>query len=122
MTESQPARADRMIEGRQNRKGSLCPPWCRTDHDISMTHIGGGGSIGEIWARAILGTRGACVGVTGGGEWHDGSAYLEVDPGSAMHLAGMVEALAGATPDEHRELAEAIRQAAAQITDAEARR
>jgi hypothetical protein len=34
-----------------------------------------------------------------------------------MHLAGMIEQLANATPEQHRELAAAIRKAAADITD-----
>jgi hypothetical protein len=43
-------------------------------------------------------------------------------PPRAEELASLIEALADATPDQHRELAAAIRQAAAQITEAEAGR
>jgi len=39
-------------------------------------------------------------------------------PGEAASLAGLVEMLAGATPDQHRELAAAIRAAASVITGA----
>jgi hypothetical protein len=112
---------ERQATRRNPYLGIDCPPWCAVSHaGEHPLHacLGSGGSIGEIWTRALIGAchDGPVVAVTGSGEWHDGGAHLEVNPAAAMHLAGMVEALADATPDQHRELAAAIREGAADIT------
>jgi hypothetical protein len=121
VTESQPART--------NRDGHPCPPWCVTDHDeqlipghFSTAHGAAGEFIGPASARAILhpaaGDAAEVQVCTSGID--GGSLFLE--PVKAGYLARMVEDLASATPETHRELAAAIRQAAADITGAEAQR
>jgi hypothetical protein len=113
--------ADRPI--RQNRDGDPCPPWCRTDHDkevapgiFACTHRTG-------LLRTALGYRGLLTSVS----LHDGlevhvsgldEGMLFVQVRFAEGLAGLAELLAGATPDEHRQLAAAIRQAVAAATEA----
>jgi hypothetical protein len=116
VTESQPTR--------QNRDGHPCPPWCTTDHDqelvpghFATAHGAEGASVRWINARAVLHpTRGDVevqVSVPGS---NAGSLFLEAK--HAGYLAILAETLADATPDEHRELAAAIRKAAADITAA----
>ena len=122
MTQSQPTR--------QNRKGHPCPPWCRTDHawhdGIITSHISeyrsirtGGGS-DRITAAATqsgseLDSRPPLVAVSA----TMARDPLQVDLASAAVLADLIAQLGDATPDQHRELAAAIRQAAAQITEAQ---
>jgi hypothetical protein len=115
MTESQATR-------RNPHLGTDCPPWCRTDHaqQFGEACVGGGGGdlSGNIWTRAIRNRDGFEVGVTGIGNGEDdASLHFSVSAREAGELAGMVELLAAATPEEHRELAAAIRKAAAQITE-----
>jgi hypothetical protein len=101
--------------------GILCPPWCRIDHadQLGTACVGGGGGIDHIWTRAIRSRDGFEVGVTGlGPEEGDESLYLGLDLHGAGQLAGLVELLAAATPDQIRELATAIRRAAGDITEA----
>jgi len=109
---------------RQNRDGHPCPPWCVTDHDKEMisghfpaAHGAESTSVRWINARAVLhpARGGAEVQVSVPGI-DGGSLFLEAK--HAGYLAILVEALADATPDQHRELAAAIRKAAAQITAA----
>ena len=98
--------------------GTACPTWCRTDHarQFSDACIGGGGSIGSIWALAVRDLFGFKVALTGIGDGEDDdSQYVSVPVREAGQLAGSVELHADATPDQHRELAAAIRQAAADI-------
>ena len=62
--------------------------------------------------------RSHLVGITGLGPAEaDESLHLRLDLHDAGQLAGLVELLADATPDQHRELAAAIRMAAADITN-----
>jgi hypothetical protein len=109
---------------RQNRKGHPCPPWCVTDHDEELVpghftegHGGEGEALnvsGHNWvtARAChVMSRQPEVQVTLSGV---GSVF--VAPPAAEDLAGLVDALADAAPADVRQLAAAIRQAAAQIT------
>jgi hypothetical protein len=101
---------------RQNREGDPCPPWCTVDHEKYESHVGGGGRIDGIWTRAIRSRGVSEVGVCASlpdpkVTWPS----LNLDLHEAKHLAVIVELLAGATPDQHRELAAAIRQAAAEI-------
>jgi hypothetical protein len=108
---------------RQNRDGYPCPPWCVTDHDqelipghFTTAHGGEGVSVCWISARAVLhparGDRDAEVQVSVPGI-DGGSLFLEAK--RAGYLAILVGELAEATPEQHRELAAAIRQVAAQI-------
>ena len=102
--------------------GTECPPWCAVDHASQFGHacVGGGGGIDHIWTRAVRDTGGFRVGVTGlGSEEADESLHLRLDLHGAGQLAGLVELLAAATPDQIRELAAAIRQAAADITESQ---
>ena len=102
---------------RQNSKGHPCPPWCAIDHSRFEACVGGGGGIGHIWSRAVRTRDGFTVIVHGALE--DPAAdwpSLELGLRDAEHLAAIVGLLAGATPDQHCELAAAIRKAAADIT------
>jgi hypothetical protein len=111
-------------EPRRNPHTGLdCPPWCVTDHAQVSACIGSGtiGSreLSDVWARAILAPRhdgSPAVAVTGSAVGGDGTHHVELPPRDALQLAGLVELLAGATPDQHRELAAGIRKAAADIT------
>jgi prephenate dehydrogenase len=101
--------------------GIACPPWCATNHaeQFGTACVGGGGSIGNIWTRAIRGIDGYQVGITGlGNEDGDTSKYLGLGVADAEQLAGLVELLADDTPAYIRELAAAIRKAAADATEA----
>jgi hypothetical protein len=107
--------------------GSPCPPWCVIDHQKDQ----GGGlrfTHHSDAATFISSTRGGCVGVgrvqadlragspkvsvTSSSE-DPGALWLE--PRNAVKLAGVIEALAGATLEQHREFAAAVRAAAALI-------
>ena len=120
---------------RTNREGRACPPWCVSDHggeQISgracVGHAGGidfgDEGLDGIWACAILGDRPQDrpedrpqVGITGHRYRRPGSPSVHLPHYGAEDLAAIVEMLAGATPDQHRELAAAIRKAAADITE-----
>jgi hypothetical protein len=124
---------------RQNADGHACPPWCVIDHD---TDVGGGhrytfhGSetvrvevpgkarywADEILVRAIHGGRSddapqIDLSATRFGADRS-SPHAWIAPREAEDLAVIVEMLAKATPAQHRELAAAIRKAAADISDA----
>jgi hypothetical protein len=104
--------------------GRPCPSWCRIDHSKeNMDACVGGGSegihLGPVWARAVLARSGPLVAVDGvDPDDLECSAYVAVEPWKAANLATFAELLAGLTPDQHRELAAAIRRAAAQVTEA----
>jgi hypothetical protein len=122
---------------RANRDGHPCPPWCQTDHDEILSLAGhflfhGGppadieltgktSAPDKITARAFhVGDPRfeAVVSVAALRHGTDGQQpHLWLTPGDAGDLAGLVDMLAGATPARHRELAAAIRRAAAVITD-----
>ena len=104
-----------------------CPPWCEADHDRLhvQAHQGSRAAISvpgrheraadDIGALAIHmpGLDSAvCVNSTRLGE--DTSPWLPLDPRDAVALAAIIDMLAGATPAQHVELADAIRRAAAQ--------
>jgi hypothetical protein len=119
-------------EPRHNRLGHPCPPWCVVDHEKYEFH---GGAIAGvempgkmrsmpdvIRARPVqLGERGypPAVSVSGTrrGRGGDGDPDMWLGVRDALNLAGLVEMLAAATPARHRELAAAIRKAAAGIAD-----
>lgn len=111
---------------RASRDGHPCPPWCQRDHVGVSTHIRHTGTVDfgdrgldSIWASAILADHhNGCPAVSVTSHQYElhGSPYLAVPAHRADELAAMVELLAALTPDQHRELAAAIRQAAADIT------
>ena len=130
-----------MTAGQPRRQ---CPPWCRTDHD--RPHIGGqvisthmGSKAAVTLARAALfrqavpdqiGVRPVHAAQYGrrpeialdGWRYHGDSPgpWLAVPLGDAAALADVIGMLAAATPRQHRELAEAIRAAAAIAGDGSA--
>ena len=107
--------------GQNPHLGIACPPWCRTDHaeQFGDACVGGGGSIGNLWTRAIRSREGYLVGVSGLGDGEtDTSKYLGLSLRDAEQLASLVELLADDTPGYIRELAVLIRKAAADITEA----
>jgi hypothetical protein len=118
---------------RQNQEGHPCPPWCATDHDTPQfsdgtgfrSHLGAravimpaGPRLARIAAYPSSGAAGLDVNVhaTAYDEPEVADGYVRPDDPEALAL--LVELLADATPDQHRELAAAIRKAAADITDA----
>ena len=112
---------------RQNSEGHPCPPWCAVDHDVPlrghalsyhgteppMIHTPSGylhaTAYQDGFSDATPQIALTCMG--------RGGALL-LDARHSDKLAAFVEQLADATPDQHRELAAAIRQAAADITEA----
>jgi hypothetical protein len=74
-----------------------------------------------LWATVILGEHhcGRPVVAVTGHRYRGGSSHVDMAAHRAEDLAVIVEMLADATPDQHRKLAAAIRQAAAQITGAQ---
>ena len=107
-----------------------CPSWCAGNHgEVAPTHIGQqreilpGSKYHRICAAAIQ-QRGpfSPIGephvLVHGSKYRSRSAVLFAHLRDAQSLAVIVEILADATPGQHRELAEAIRAAAADITGA----
>lgn len=109
-----------------------CPPWCETDHDRrpasshqgrrAVIHVPGRAEFpDEITVEPVahLAARPRVEPYVRLGALrlaHDeASPFLALTPADAAQLAGIVDMLAGATPDQHRELAAAIRHAAGQI-------
>jgi hypothetical protein len=102
---------------RQNADGDLCPPWCVIDHAKYGIH---GSEFIRVDApqyrlrlvRAVQPVLGrSYVGVD--------ALAADAAAGDAESLAVLIEGLADATPEQHRELAAAIRQAAAVATGAD---
>jgi hypothetical protein len=116
---------------RQNRDGSPCPPWCAADHDdgsfaaeAHVSHTGtidfGDSGLDSIWVSALLDRYHddrPAVAVTGHRCRQPGWSQVQVPDIHAEALAAIVDMLAAATPEQHRELAAAIRRAAADITE-----
>ena len=103
---------------RQNAEGHPCPPWCDVDHAKFDSCVGSGGQADDIWTRAIRARDGFHISIQGSlpdpaADW----PRLTLDPREAESMAVIVGLLADATPDQHRESAAAIRQAAADITE-----
>lgn len=93
-----------------NRPG--CPPWCATDHAAGLPVCESDGyrlkadTPVSAYARRLRGLDHLSVGT--------GSRRLHLtDAGDVPALAAIVEALAGTTPEQHREIADAIRRQAA---------
>jgi hypothetical protein len=107
---------------RANRDGHLCPPWCVTDHDRFSFH-GSGPITVEAPQYHSCHVRAIQYATHGGPEIQvAGAGMVPVPAAHAEDLAAVIEQMADATPDEHRELAAAIRQAAADIAAADSTR
>jgi hypothetical protein len=109
--------------------GRPCPPWCRSEDHEALGHLGELARInlGAAARRATALVRpvdleDARVAVFGeprvqaGADCLSGSGFLYLGPGDAVALAELIELLAGASPARCREVAAAIRKAAADIT------
>jgi hypothetical protein len=120
---------------RANREGDLCPRWCAVDHDAGGGYFylfhGGETAWVEVPGKMrdyadVIHVRAIRGGYPGDAPQVDVSAtrhgtadpHAWIAPREAEPLAVIVEMLAKATPAQHRALAAAIRQAAAQITEA----
>lgn len=100
-----------------NRDGDPCPPWCVTDHSKYLFH---GAERIPVEAPGRGFRARAIQYIPGRTEIQVmGSGIIAVRSGDAADLAALIEQLAGATPGQHRELAAAIRKAAAEITGAD---
>lgn len=101
--------------------GTDCPPWCNVSHEDTddapgyRPCMGSGGSIGDVWTRAVLAAHHVVPVVAITGVLGDDTVHVELRARYALHLAGLVELLADATPDQHRELATLIRKASADM-------
>jgi hypothetical protein len=110
--------ADTATPARTNGQGDPCPPWCVTDHAKYSFH-GAENAVGyapefhrwSIRAVRFPVERDPHIQVAAAG-------VVSVPLHDAGGLAAIIEDLAGATPGQLRQLAAAIRQAAAQITEA----
>jgi hypothetical protein len=127
-------------ERRTNSEGHPCPPWCVTDHE--EVHGAAGTYVFHRGARARIEVPGAHPGwrdPISAGPVHDGTGsgqayvalsgyrpgagltsapYVRISASDADDLAILIGMLAEATPQQHRELAKAIRQAASEIAAA----
>ena len=114
---------------RQNRDGHPCPPWCTIDHvaeharahTIAAACVDVPGKCGPSLPDVIMVRPAqlpydgelpevAVTSVRYGRQDENPGTWLKPDAAQAM--AGIIEMLAAATQDQHRELAAAIRQAA----------
>jgi hypothetical protein len=116
---------------RANRDGHPCPDWCTSDHERHDIHAAASLPVGVpgrvrgledkflVYACQAAGA-GPEVAVTvlryGQG---DDDPDLWLGPREAGRLAVIVGMLAAAAPARHRDLAAAIRRAAAQVTEAD---
>ena len=108
---------------RANRHGDPCPPWCTIDHAKTFTvpgfeevhhldaHQGdprrADGTYSMVRPFKRTSDRETAVVVDG----------LQVYPENVENLARLIESLAGATPEQLRQLAELIRATAAEVAD-----
>jgi hypothetical protein len=105
---------------RQNREGDACPPWCVTDHGKYGFHGSQLTSVPlpEYRYCRIRTIRSGMPGMPARTEIQLAETGLvSIRADEAADLAALIEHLAEATPDQHRELAAAIRKAAAGITE-----
>lgn len=119
------------------REQSSCPPWCVADHDgreafaypqthhsattrISPVRSGFGQSIAaevlynddDLWQIGQVVFLTASVEGSSERSW----PHLFLSPQNANAVADIIAVLAGATPGQHRDLAEGIRRCAALIS------
>ena len=92
-----------------------CPPWCSASHDDGLLSCSSSASLihlknGSVTAYARRSNAlGEHITVAG-------KRWLHVtEAEDARELAGLVDLLAGATPEQHRDLAAQIRIAAAAL-------
>ena len=96
-----------------------CPPWCATDgehgvHYPSYDTV----TVTDAWfhrysfAAYPVQTGGHAPHVSAGVSGHATAVLLIANPADARALAGLLDALALATPEQHRELAAQVRRAA----------
>jgi hypothetical protein len=98
---------------RVNRDGDPCPPWCVTDHGKYSFH-GSERITVEAPQYHLCGARAIKYSGIGGGQIQvSGDGIVALPCSEAGDLAALIEELAAATPAQHRELAAAIRRAAA---------
>jgi hypothetical protein len=103
---------------RRNRDGHPCPPWCVTDHGTFSFHGAERISVQTAEYRTYR-VRAIQYATHGGPNIQvAGNGMVTIPSDNAEDLAAIIEELAGATPEEHHQLAAAIRRAAAQITAA----
>ena len=130
-----------MTAGQPSRQ---CPPWCCIDHDqphiggqVIRTHMGSKAAVTLVRAALLrqavpdqIGVRPIHAAQCGrrpeialdGWRYHSDSPgpWLAIPLSDAAALAEVIGMLAAATPRQHRELAEAIRAAAAIAGDGSA--
>lgn len=127
-----PAPVHGPLPGRRNADGHPCPPWCITDHHRgampTQVHMSERASVKtdprhphdmiEVGALDVGTPRyehEPMVTVAGFRLGADRAPSLWVKHHDAVNVAALVDMLATATPEQHHELAAAIRQAAASI-------
>jgi hypothetical protein len=120
--------------GRANRKGSPCPAWCTADHGrilidatedraavLNFTHISQGHVVRDTSFHALV------VASQSGYPGNPAHIYVTAeiqgeemsvsDPGDARALAAIIGKLADATPEQHRQIADAVASAARFLGD-----
>jgi hypothetical protein len=107
---------------RTNRAGHPCPPWCEADHDKPIGKSGVFVSHHSTEVPPISFPAGYVIASAYQDGFSDAPPQIWIgslngppmfiDPGHAASLAALAEMLAGATPEQHRELAAQIRKAA----------
>jgi hypothetical protein len=108
-------------DARQNREGHPCPPWCTGNHDADVCWDEDGYN-NRITVFAVLNpdpfvmVRGRYRGTLRGNPGTLARITYWIPLSEARKLAVIAEVLAGAPRKQHRNLAAAIRQAAAGIT------
>lgn len=131
---------DIISQARTNRHGNMCPAWCATDHSPSsvrgfdttldghwngretVTVVGGPGEGGHALAYAYQPGLSTFVSETriviDAHADRNGRTvtYIEPTADDACGIAGIVEALAHATPKQHLQLAAQLRAAAHIVT------
>ena len=112
---------------RVNQNGHRCPSWCITDHGprddgLDPFEFHGGHTRATAVGSTPVGARAVEDGsgrgrpsILAGAMIGPGSLWLS--PFDADQLAQLVDLLAGATPDQHRDVAEAIRAVARTVQD-----
>jgi len=97
---------------RQNSDSNQCPTWCVTDHGKYGFHASE-----RILVDAPEFHRNTVRAIPGAGLLAEVAVNtLAVPAREAEDLALLLERIAEATPEQHRQLAAAIRQAAALVT------
>jgi hypothetical protein len=118
---------------RQNAEGDPCPSWCTDHHPDAFIHrtaktdvdFGRQNHFAYAYAGGVdfVAGRGPRVSVYGRHRDMETDVTITADlyllPADALPLADLIEVLAEAGPEQHRQIAAAIRQAAAAIKEAD---